>query len=61
MENRNKTATTALAEWGVELDHSKKWDFAWYNLWQPIDWEVQQNPLAIIDFTTLERDDLVGY
>ena len=61
MENRNKTATTALAEWGIELDHSKKWDFAWYNLWQPIDWEVQQNPLAIIDFTTLERDDLVGY
>lgn len=61
MENKEKTASSALAEWGVDLDRSKKWEFSWYNLWQPIDWEVQQNPLAIIDSTSLERDDLVGY
>jgi hypothetical protein len=61
MENRDSTASAALRDWGVELDSEKQWEFAWYNLWQPIDWEVQQNPLAIIDSTSLDQEDMLSY
>lgn len=36
-------------------------EFAWFNTWQPIDREVQQNPLALIDATTVEPGDLSQY
>ncbi|MEE9279321.1 MAG: CmcJ/NvfI family oxidoreductase [Myxococcota bacterium] len=35
--------------------------FAWYNTWQPIDREVQQNPLTLIDSRSLETEDVVEY
>ena len=38
-----------------------QWDFAWFNVWQPFDREVQQNPLTLIDVTSLEQADIVDY
>lgn len=42
----------------VNTDHC---DFAWFNTWQPIDREVQQNPLALIDAASVESHDLAKY
>jgi len=36
-------------------------DFAWYNSWQPFDHEARNNPLAVIDATTLAENDIVDY
>ncbi|MEE9255378.1 MAG: CmcJ/NvfI family oxidoreductase [Pseudomonadales bacterium] len=38
-----------------------RWEFAWYNGWQPIEREVQQNPLTLIDATTVEDADVLDY
>jgi hypothetical protein len=39
----------------------KQCTFVWYNVWQPIEREVQQNPLTLIDASTLDRSDVVEY
>ena len=36
-------------------------EFAWYNTWQPFDHNVQKNPLAVIDSSTLGEDDVIPY
>ncbi len=36
-------------------------EFAWYNSWQPFDHPVQQNPLAMLDASSLRDDDIVDY
>jgi hypothetical protein len=38
-----------------------KFDFAWYNTWQPIEREVQKNPLTLIDTRTVRREDFYEY
>ena len=40
---------------------AEQYDFAWYNTWQPIDREVQRNPLTLLDARTMEKEDLVEY
>ena len=35
--------------------------FVWYNTWQPFDHQVQNNPLACIDWATLPLDDVIDY
>ncbi len=42
-------------------DDTEHYHFAWYNTWQPIDREVQQNPLTVIDSRSLEVEDIVDY
>jgi len=37
------------------------WDFAWYNVWRPIDHEVQARPLTLLDASTLDPADVVEY
>jgi hypothetical protein len=37
------------------------WRFAWYNLWRPIEREVQKRPLTIMDASTLDPADVVEY
>jgi len=39
----------------------EEWDFAFYNLWRPVGGTVQQNPLVLIDASTVERDDIINY
>ena len=36
-------------------------DFAWYNTWQPFDHPVEQNPLTVIDASTIVKEDIVDY
>jgi hypothetical protein len=38
-----------------------EFDYVWYNIWQPIEREVQQNPLALIDASSIPRRDIVEY
>ncbi len=40
---------------------AEQYDYAWYNTWQPIDREVQQNPLTLIDASSLALDDMAEY
>lgn len=54
-------ATSAFERRGGPLDPSKNWEFAYYNTWQPIEREVQRNPLAMIDARTLSEGDVVDY
>ena len=43
------------------LGSGTRWEFAWYNTWQPVDYPAHRNPLALIDARTLDRDDIVDY
>ncbi len=45
----------------LSAEEARGCSFVWYNVWQPIEREVQQNPLTLIDATTLDRDDVVEY
>ena len=40
---------------------SEAWDFAIYNLWRPVGGMVQQDPLVLIDASTVDRDDILNY
>lgn len=38
-----------------------EWDFALYNLWRSVAGEVQQDPLVVMDASTLDRADILDY
>mmetsp|Transcript_128734 Transcript_128734/g.286837 ORF Transcript_128734/g.286837 Transcript_128734/m.286837 type:complete len:295 (+) Transcript_128734:3-887(+) len=40
---------------------TEAYDFAFYNVWQPFDREVLQDPLALIDARTVRPDDVQRY
>lgn len=42
-------------------DAAEGWEFAWYNLWRPIEREVQMRPLTIMDGSTVDPWDVVEY
>ena len=46
---------------GLELEEFEACDFVWFNSWQPIEWEAELNPLAVIDASSLNSDDIVDY
>ena len=48
-----------LAKYGVVS--KPNWEYVWYNTWQPFDHQVQQNPLAVIDWQSLPADDVIDY
>ena len=54
-------AISSFERRGVALEPSKNWEFAYYNTWKPIEREVQQNPLAMIDARSLDDGDVVDY
>ena len=37
------------------------WEYVWYNTWQPFDHQVQNNPLAVIDWDSLPTRDVIDY
>ncbi len=59
-KNARAFSKMVLEEQGADLDPDA-WDFVWYNTWQPFDREVQQNPLTLIDASSLEDGDLREY
>lgn len=60
---RNAHAATleVLRERGLTLKPGRDWEFAWYNSWQPIEREVQQNPLTVLDASTAKASDFGEY
>ena len=42
-------------------DDAEGWEFAWYNLWRPVDYEVQTRPLTLIDARTVDPSDIIEY
>lgn len=55
-------ARKLMAQRGIRGKRAaRRFDFAWYNTWQPIERPVQSNPLTLIDTRTLVRDDFVEY
>ena len=48
-----------LAREGVAPQEN--WTYAWYNTWQPFDNQVQNNPLACIDWESLPVADVIDY
>jgi hypothetical protein len=58
--NADSIAKMVLEQHGSDLDPAQ-WDFVWYNTWQPFDREVQQNPLTLLDASSLKQEDLLDY
>ncbi|MEE2777856.1 MAG: CmcJ/NvfI family oxidoreductase [Acidobacteriota bacterium] len=56
-----KVADKTLGYAGIDPAETADWDFAWYNTWQPVDREVQQNPLALVSAASLDEGDVVDY
>ncbi|MEU9080676.1 CmcJ/NvfI family oxidoreductase [Kitasatospora sp. NPDC004745] len=50
-----------IEELGIELGSDQDHDFAWYNTWQPVDREVFQHPLALMDARTVPREHIHDY
>jgi hypothetical protein len=38
-----------------------QFDYAWFNIWAPIDRKVEQNALALVDAATINADEVVDY
>ena len=59
---RDRMTRALLRRCGSPLaETAEGWEFAWYNLWRPVDWEVQSQPLTIVDAETVDSDDVVEY
>lgn len=58
--NAEGIAAMVLEEHAADLDPDQ-WSFVWYNSWQPIEREVQQNPLTLLDATSIQEEDLLDY
>lgn len=60
-ELAERLAHGAAREAGAEREEIRRSDYVLYNVWQPIERDVAQNPLALIDAATLDRADVVEY
>ena len=45
----------------LDLNQFEDAEFAWFNTWQPFDHPVEQNPLAVLDGSTIQDGDIVDY
>jgi len=45
--------------YGVDSSEHSTLDIAYFNMWQPVVNPVEQNPLALLDWQTVSRNDLV--
>ena len=45
----------------LNIDTYESAEFAWFNTWQPFDHPVQENPLAVLDASTIQEGDIVDY
>ena len=59
MARQDEMAAELLARNGITPQDN--WRYAWFNTWQPFDYQVQNNPLAVIDWQSLPMDDVIGY
>lgn len=59
VRRREEMALELLERDGVTPQDN--WEYVWYNTWQPFDHQVQNNPLAVIDWNTLPMMDVIDY
>ncbi|MEU5221039.1 CmcJ/NvfI family oxidoreductase [Streptomyces sp. NPDC020807] len=50
-----------IEELDIRLDAGREYDFAWYNTWQPVEREVRQHPLVLMDATSVPREHIHEY
>lgn len=55
------TARRALSRRGFSLADYANREFAWYNAWQPFDHRADKNPLAVVDASTVDLDEVLDY
>lgn len=61
-ENARQMAQNFMVERGVISDaEAERCDFAWYTVWQPIEREVQTNPLLLIDAQSVDPENTISY
>jgi hypothetical protein len=46
-----------LVQFGVPEAEAKQMEVGYYNIWQPTNVPVQQNPLALVDWGTVDEDE----
>ncbi len=57
-----ETSRKLMVERGLCTEaETEQFDFAWYNTWQPIHREVQQNSLTVIDASSIKSEDIAEY
>lgn len=61
LETARTASLNLLKNRNLDVDSYKNAEFAWFNTWQPFDHPVQQNPLAILDASTIHDGDIVDY
>lgn len=61
LNNARIDANQIIRGAGVDPKEFEQCDFVWFNSWQPIEWEAELNPLAVIDASSLSSDDIVDY
>ena len=54
-------AERALARHGIDSNDYATSEFAWFNSWQPFDHTVERNPLAVVDASTVNTEDVLDY
>lgn len=52
---------TLLQNRGKNVEDYERAEYAWFNSWQPFDFQVERNPLCILDARTIEPGDVVEY
>ena len=61
MASARSASINLLANRGIDTTKYENSEFAWYNSWQPFDNPVEQNPLALLDASTIRAGDIVPY
>ncbi|MXY55601.1 MAG: hypothetical protein F4029_08015 [Gammaproteobacteria bacterium] len=54
-------AERALARRDLDGNDYSTSEFAWFNSWQPFDHAVERNPLAVVDASTVNAEDVLDY
>ena len=47
-----------LCKRGVHIEEAENLDYAFFNVWQPVEQDVYQHPLALLDWTTVNSSDI---
>ena len=61
LKNARDDGDSIVREAGENPSEFETCDFVWFNSWQPIEWEAESNPLAVIDASSVSSKDIVDY
>ena len=61
LDTARSASLNLLKNHDLDVDAYEHADFAWFNTWQPFDNPVEENPLAVLDASTIQEGDIVDY